>query len=217
MTPRILDRFGLSVRQLLTAVGSASLLGALVLAFLPMPLPSLRGPVTSLANGATIALLGITAVVLGVVRIVQGRDDSTPEPPSLGTPEAANYGSVGSTGHNLDVTIENVDGTLREPGPSEWWEARERDRVEAEIRAAAIDVLARRESIGRDEAAAMVEAGTWTTDPRASSFLGGTDAPEPPLKMQFYDWLSGAAYDRHVEHTVDEIAARADLAEVETG
>jgi hypothetical protein len=216
MTPRILDRLGLPVRPLLTAVGSASLLGALVLAFLPMPLTSLRGPVTAFANGTTIALLGITAAVLGVVRIVQGRADSTADPPSLGTPEAANYDSVGSTGHTLDETIESVDGTLRDPGPSKWWEARERDNVEEEIRAAAIDVLARNHDCSRDEAAAMLEAGTWTTDPRASSFLGGADAPEPPLGMQFYDWLSGEAYDRHVEHTVDEIAARADLTGVET-
>ncbi|WP_257297710.1 hypothetical protein [Haloarchaeobius sp. FL176] len=216
MTPRILDWLGLSVRQLLTAIGSASLLGALVLAFLPVPLTSLRGPVTALANGTTIALLGLAAAVLGVVRIVQGRDDPSPEPPSLGTPEAANYDSVGETGHDLDETIESVDGTLREPGPTEWWEARERNNVEDEIRAAAVSVLARNHDCSPEEAAAMLEAGTWTTDPRARSFLGGADAPEPPLKMQFYDWLSGEAYDRHVEHTVDEIAARADLTEVET-
>ncbi|MFD1645859.1 DUF7269 family protein [Haloarchaeobius litoreus] len=216
MSPRILNRLGISVRGLLTVVGSASLVGALALAFLPMPLTALRGPVVTFANGTTIALLGITAAVLGVVRIVRGRDGSTTEPTSFGVLEAANYDSVGSTGHDLDDTIESVDGTLRDPGPSAWWEARDRDRVEDEIRAVAIDVLARRERCSHDEATAMVEAGTWTTDPRASSFLGGTDAPEPPLKMQFYDWLSGEAYDRHVEHTVDEIAARAGLTEVET-
>ncbi|MFC4407755.1 DUF7269 family protein [Haloarchaeobius iranensis] len=216
MTPRILDRLGLPVRPLLTAVGSASLLGAVALAFLPMPLTTLRAPVTALANGTTIALLGLTAAVLGVFRIVQGRDDEAPEPPSFGTPEAANYDSVGETGHGLDESIESVDGTLREPGPSEWWEARERNSVEEEIRAAAIGVLARSHDCSHEEAAAMLEAGTWTTDPRARSFLGGADAPEPPLKMQFYDWLSGEAYDRHVEHTVDEIAARADLTGVET-
>ena len=36
--------------------------------------------------------------------------------------------------------------------------------------------------------------------------------------MQFFvrDWLSGEAYERHVEHTVAELAERAGLAEVET-
>ncbi|WP_256301347.1 DUF7269 family protein [Haloarchaeobius salinus] len=216
MIPRVLAGFGISVRRALTVVGTASLVGALGLAFLPMPLDALRGPVTTVANGTTIVLLAVTAAVLGVVRIVRERDDAATEPPSVGVPEAANYNSVGATGHDLDATIEKVDGTLHDPGPSEWWKARDRERVEDEIRTAAIDVLARRENCSRDEAAAMLEAGTWTDDPRAGSFLGDETAPEPSLKMQFYDWLSGEAYDRHVEHTVDEIVARADIEEVET-
>ena len=202
--------------RLLPVLGTASLVGAMALAFLPMSLSSLRSPVVSVANETTIVLLGITAAVLGVVQIVRGREETAPEPASFGVPEAANYDSVGSTGHDLDDTIENVDGTLTEPGPTEWWEVRDRNRVEEDIRAAAIDVLVRQENCGPEEAAAMLDTGTWTTDPRASRFLGGENAPEPPLKMQFYDWLSGEAYERHVEHTVDELAARADLTEVET-
>lgn len=215
MSPRVLDRFGISVRGALTVVGTLSLVGAVLLAFLPMPLTGLRGPVVTFANGTTIALLGITAVVLGSIRLVRGRDDTASESASFGTPEAANYNSVGETGHDIDDTIENVDGTLRDPGPSEWWKARDRDRVEERIRTAAVDVLVRTENCSRDEAAAMLAAGTWTTDPRASSFLGDDDAPEPPLRMQFYDWLSGEAYDRHVEHTVAELAERAGVTEGE--
>ncbi|WP_440989630.1 DUF7269 family protein [Haloarchaeobius baliensis] len=214
MIDGVLDR--IPVDRLLPVLGTASLVGAMALAFLPVPLPFLRDPVVTFANGTTIALLGITAAVLGVVHIVRDRDETTRESASFGVPEAANYDSVGSTGQDLDDTIENVDGTLTEPGSTEWWTVRDRERVEEDIRSAAIDVLVRQENCGREEAVAMLEAGTWTTDLRASRFLGGENAPEPPLKMQFYDWLSGEAYDRHVEHTVDELAARADLTEVET-
>lgn len=205
----------LPTRTTLSVLGGTSLVGALALAFLPMPLTQFRPYVTVVASEATIFGLGLLAGVLGAVRLYGSRDESPTEPASLGVPEAANYGSVGATGSDLDDTIENVDGTLTEPRPSEWWQVRDRQTVEGEIRAVAIDVLTRTESCSIDEAAEMLESGTWTTDPRAASFLGGSEAPDPPLRLQFYDWLSGEAYDRHVEHTVDEIAKRDGLTEAD--
>lgn len=212
---RLLTRT-VTTRSVLTALGAASLLGAIVLAFLPVPLPGLRGPVTAVANSTTVFLLGLTAGVLGAVRLHRATDGAESEAPSLGVPEAANYGSVGATGRELDRTIEQVDGTLAEPRPSEWWAMRERETVEDEIRRVAVAVLVKDGDRSHEEASAMLDAGTWTDDPRARSFLGGDAAPDPPLTMQFYDWLSGEAYDRHVEHTVDEIADRAGITEVET-
>lgn len=204
----------LPTRRLLLAVGVASLVGALALAVVPLPLSGLRPLVAAVANGTTVFLLALAVGVFGAAALYD-RGRATAEPDSLGTPEAASYGSAGAAGGDFDDTVGGVDGTLADPRPSEWWELREREAIEDELRDLAVRTLARSERCSPDEAAAMLDAGTWTDDPRARRFLGGPDAPDPPLRLQLADWLSGEAYDRHVEHTVAAIAAHAD-GEVET-
>lgn len=212
----IVDRDTFPKRRALTALGVASLVGAVVVGFLPTSLAGLRPYVVPFANRATVFLLALVAVVLGAVRLYGTGWESQTDAVAVGRPEAATYGSRGETGDDIDDAVENADGTLDSPRPAEWWEIRRRETVEEEIRTVATRVVAETEDCSPGEAAAMLDAGTWTDDPRAASFLGTDAAPEPPLRTRFSDWLSGEAYDRHVEHTVDELAKRADLPEVDT-
>ncbi|MUV50741.1 hypothetical protein GJ630_14085, partial [Haloarcula sp. CBA1122] len=50
-----------------------------------------------------------------------------------------------------------------------------------------------------------VRTGSWTDDRRAAAFLGGPDAPDPPIEMQLRDWASGEGFDRKVEAAATEI------------
>ena len=49
------------------------------------------------------------------------------------------------------------------------------------LEAAAITAVADRENCSREQARERIEAGTWTDDAHAAAFLGGAEAPSPPL------------------------------------
>ncbi|WP_435362025.1 DUF7269 family protein [Haloarchaeobius sp. DFWS5] len=212
-------------RQLLYGIGTASFLAAAALAFLPLSLEPLRPYVTGiLTNTGTVLFLGLAGGAVGALHLYTTKtngpidggdeDDYATSAQRFGVPEEATYQARESAGANIDDSVEKLTGELPGSRAKNWWQSRERLEVEGAIRTAAIDVLMSSENCSHDEAKAHLDNGTWTDDPRAAAFLG-PEAPELPIKMQFYDWLSGEAYERHVTHTVDEIADRAGLLEAE--
>ncbi|WP_435346503.1 DUF7269 family protein [Haloarchaeobius sp. HRN-SO-5] len=211
----ILDSPRFPTRTVLATVGTAAFVAAVLLAFLPVPLTPVRPYVAVLANEVAVFLLGIVGGGIGLWHLYGTRQESPGTAAVSDTPEAATYNARESTGADIDDTVEEL-GALPDSKTTDWWVMHERWDVEETVQTLAIDVLVRTENLTRNEAQRRVKRGEWTDDVRAANFLGGNTVPELPLRMQFYDWLSGEAYERHVRHTVDEIAARADLQEVET-
>ncbi|MFC4541063.1 DUF58 domain-containing protein [Halosolutus amylolyticus] len=85
-------------------------------------------------------------------------------------------------------------------------------RTRRGLRAAAITVLTRYGDCTEDEARTRVDEGTWTADPRAAAFLGDTDGPSRTIAGRLRDRVAGGSqYDRNIRHTVDAIAAVADV------
>ncbi|WP_267643659.1 DUF7269 family protein [Haloarchaeobius amylolyticus] len=208
---RIFDR-----RLVLLLVGVGAFLGALVLAFLPYPMEPTRPYVEGiLTSRGTVLFLGMAGGIIGALHLYRTEREEPRAVLDGAFPESARYQARESAGESFDSSVETLTGELPDSKSRTWWQSRERLEVEKQVRAVALDVLQRSENWSREEAEAHLERGTWTDDPRAASYLGGEAAPDLPLKMQFYDWLSGEAFERHVTHTVDEIAERAELTEVE--
>ncbi len=82
-----------------------------------------------------------------------------------------------------------------------------RKRLRSALRSAAIAVLTHYRGDTPDEAAAAIDAGTWTVDPYAVTFLSPS-ADAVPLRRRFRDTLARtASLDRDVGRTVSAIAA----------
>ena len=76
---------------------------------------------------------------------------------------------------------------------------------------AAVAVLTRFGGDTESKAKERVEAGTWTDDIYAASFLGGEDAPRVPLRRQLRDKLARESLtQRKLRHTVAAIEAVVD-------
>ncbi|WP_435320568.1 DUF7269 family protein [Haloarchaeobius sp. TZWSO28] len=201
-------------KSALLLVGTGALVGALVLAFLPYPMEPSRPYVEGiLTNRGTVLFLGLTGGIIGAVHLYRTERDETTDVLSGVFPEGASYQARESAGDSFDSSVQNLTGELPDSNSSSWWRSRERLEVERQVRAVAVEVLQSSENWTEAEARAHLERGTWTDNPRAARFLGGNEAPELPLKMQFFDWLSGEAFERHVTHTVDELADCAGLLE----
>lgn len=81
-------------------------------------------------------------------------------------------------------------------------------RVREGLTAVAVAVLSQFEGLSESEARERVEAGTWTDDLDAASFLGGTDAPSRPRRTRLRTRLTrGSSTRRKLRRTVDAIAA----------
>ncbi len=79
-------------------------------------------------------------------------------------------------------------------------------RMREGLTAVVTAVLTRFEGLTESDAANQVDAGTWTENEYAAAFLGGADAPDPPLRARIRDRLRGEpATQRGVRHTVDAI------------
>lgn len=143
--------------------------------------------------------------------------------------------TLGRTRRSVQPLRERPKPPVRSPRPGTAFETRlaetidpsvsrrrrleRRDRLEAELRALAVEAV----STGADcpEAAArkIVETGRWSDDPRATAVLGGPEAP----RLSWHRWLLDLlrmenAYLRRVRHAVEEIEAlsRTDGVEVDT-
>jgi len=83
-------------------------------------------------------------------------------------------------------------------------------RLREGLREAAVTVLSQYDSQSTTEAEEAVETGTWTDDMYAAAFIGGEQAPTPPLRVRVPNALRRESpFKRGARHTVDAIAAAA--------
>lgn len=81
-----------------------------------------------------------------------------------------------------------------------------REELLASLRSIAATAYANRAGIATEEAAAAIEAGAWTDDPRAAAFLAAPSGPSVPLWLWLVDLVRSAdPFGRHLEATIDEI------------
>lgn len=81
----------------------------------------------------------------------------------------------------------------------------ERQRVREQLRAVVVETLGNTEGCTTEEAERRVEAGTWTDDPWARSFVG--ECAGPSLSQRVRALAQGdPGFRRHVHRTVAELA-----------
>jgi hypothetical protein len=197
-------------RPLLSVVGACALLLGLVTAFVPGAGDVVAGSVrVVLGSPVIVVLVTLGGGAYGLFHLYRTGSAASEENPLVGLdPERAHYGSHNVSGENIDESVDAVGGELPESEAKDWWTYRERNEVTSALETVTVRVLASEHDVSSDAAERLVASGEWTQDSRAAAFLG-SDAPELPLKLQFVDWLSGEAYQRRVEATVDEIARHA--------
>ncbi|WP_254769108.1 DUF7269 family protein [Salinilacihabitans rarus] len=186
-------------RPLLVAVGGAALAVALAAAFGALP-----AALAALGRDSLVVGTGLLAVAVGAatLRTAGGAADDRLPVPSDGPP--AESRRVGAT---IDYLVERpgLDGASLRRRVRRSLLARRR------VRETAIDVLADRDDLSTEEAAASVRDGTWTDDPRAAACLA--EDVEVPLRIRVEDWVHGARDRRQFEAAIAEIDALANDAE----
>jgi hypothetical protein len=205
-----------------TVLGLAALAGAVFVVTFPSVLPDVssgtaRGVrVVASISAAAIGLFGLYTVVrtqdsdLPPVKGSQPRDpyhdDADDEPEELLDellePETAQADDEDLVGHEIDDLLSEIDGRV---DPYSGLEASYASEVRNRLRADAREVLAETTDMSLEAAAQAVRTGSWTEDRRATAFLGGPEAPDPPIEMQLRDWASGEGFDRTVEAATAEI------------
>ena len=206
-----------------TLVGLAALAGAVFVVAFPSALPDVgSGTAGQLQLGASIGavvigLFGLYTVVRtqdSALPPIKGsqphspyRDRSTDDEPTelldeLLEPEATRTNSVDTVGDDVDELLTKIDGRV---DPYNGLEASYASEVRDRLREAARQVLVETAELSTEAAAREVRAGSWTDDRRAIAFLGGPEAPDPPIEMQLRDWASGEGFDRKVEAAAAEV------------
>lgn len=190
---------------------------ALAAAVAVVVLPGTVLPPLELAN-ETVRSLRSFAVLLGAFVGIFGLyvayhrgdgddvDDSPVESVELPAenPERTHGPTNAAVGSELDDRLERVGG-LVEDAPDEAYSAYQ---IERSLRGLAVRVVSTTADCSTERAREHVDQGTWTDDVRAAAFVGGEDGPERTVRMRIGDWASGRPFDRQVEATVDELAAR---------
>lgn len=93
-----------------------------------------------------------------------------------------------------------------------------RSRIREGLRSAAVSVLTQYGAYSEPEAEEALAAGTWTDNIYAAAFLGGENAPRPPVRTRLRDIVRReSSLERGVRHTVDAIAATAGVTSQMTG
>jgi len=202
-----------AARRVVAVVGSLALALAVVTAFVPVVGDAVAGALGVAFGGPLIVFVGgLVGGAYGLTKLYEsGRGAAAPAPLAGKRPERAQYEAASVSGEDVDEAVAAVGGELPESTARDWWTYRERNDVESTLRTLAVDVLASEHDVSGADAAVLIEDGSWTDDDRAAAFLGGERAAALPLRVQFVDWLSGRAYERRVEATVDAIASHAGL------
>lgn len=206
-------------RKLVGAVGYGALALALVAAFVPGAGDAIAATVGVVFGTPLVVVAGgLVAGAYGLKRLYEtGNAGTEPESLTARPPERAHYPASSVSGENVDESVEAVGAALPEASAKDWWSYRERNDVTTTLRTLATDVLASEHDVSRADAAEMLAVGSWTDDDRAAAFLGGDEAAVLPLRVQFVDWLSGRAYERRAEATVDAVARHAGLSSTAVG
>ena len=179
----------------LALVGTASLLLALAVAFVPSvaallrPLAGLTGTTTVLLFGAVAGLLGLWSFKRGV-----GDADETDLWAPRRLPERAYYDEHRTAGADVDAVLDDEDAGS---GP--------RSNAQSRIRETAVSVIANARNCSNGEANNRLNRGSWTDDPRAAAFFAKPGVSTVPLRARIRDWASGEAFDRQARHAVAEL------------
>ncbi|MFB6298211.1 MAG: hypothetical protein ABEH56_06795 [Salinirussus sp.] len=198
----------------LAVVGLASLTVAVVVLLrpdvLPVDDPTVAELIGILGSEGLVALGGagvIASVALSLYRRVSGDggdgsgsrsrvDSPVPYPPE--TPRVALSERPGSAFDNRLEAVGTGRGSRRER------------QLRATLERTAVDCLVAAEGCDEATARERVETGTWTDDPRAAAFLGGSGS-RPPWWVELWDWLRPMPrVERRVRHTVAAVDTVAD-------
>jgi hypothetical protein len=195
------------------AVGAVALVLAALTAFVPVLGEAVAGTVGVLfGNPVVVVLASIVGGGYGLVRLYRLGSSTTGSPALVANPpERASYDQHEVTGSSIDESVAAVGSELPESSAKDWWTYREKSDVESTLEHVTVCVLASEHDVSSAAATQMVEDGSWTDDPRATAFLSDDVGSALPLRVQFVDWLSGEAYQRRVDATVDAIARHAGL------
>ncbi|WP_336357745.1 DUF7269 family protein [Haloarcula sp. CGMCC 1.6347] len=206
-----------------TLLGLVALAGAVFVVTFPSVLPDVgSGTAERLQLGASIGaavigLFGLYTVVRtqdSALPPIKGsqphspyRDRGTDDEPAelldeLLESEATQAKSGDMVGEDIDELLAKIDGRV---DPYNGLEASYASEVRNRLREAARQVLVETADMSTEAAARDVRTGSWTDNRRAAAFLGGPEAPDPPIEMQLRDWASGEGFDRKVEAAAAEI------------
>ncbi|MFC4449115.1 DUF7269 family protein [Halorussus aquaticus] len=151
---------------ILTAVGLVAVALGLLMAFVP-------GFAAAIGTGyAAVTVVGLLALVQAI-RVARSRQATELE--ATETPDVETVETVPTPGDEFDRTVAELrSGPRRDL-------IRERADLRETLETAAVTAVADRENCSREQARERLDAGTWTDDRHAASFLGGEDAPSPPV------------------------------------
>lgn len=204
-------------------LGLAALAGAVFVVTFPSVLPKVDSGTTrsirvvASISAAVIGLFGLYSVVrtqdsdLPPVKGSQPRDpyhddaaDDEPEEllDELLEPETTQVESDDLVGDGIDDLLSEIDGRV---DPYSGLEASYASEVRNRLRETVRQVLVETTDMSPEAAARAVRTGSWTEDRRAAAFLGGPEAPDPPIEVQLRNWASGEGFDRKVEAATAEI------------
>jgi hypothetical protein len=206
-----------------TLLGLAALAGAVFVVTFPSVLPDVGSgtarqlQLVASVSAAVIGVFGLYTVVRtqdSTLPPIKGsqprdpyRDDETGDRSTelldeLLEPEATQAESGELVGDDIDELLEKIDGRV---DPYNGLEASYASEIRNRLREAARQMLVETAEMSMEAAARDVRTGSWTDNRRAATFLGGPDAPDPPIEMQLRDWASGEGFDRKVEAATAEI------------
>ncbi|MUW14040.1 DUF58 domain-containing protein [Halorubrum sp. CBA1125] len=185
----------MNYRRLASLVGIAALGFSLITIVYPGLVAFSLGP--SIVSG-----IGVLALVQAL-RVVQTRRHESLD--EAATPDPELPVGTASPGDELETVLNQFLGSRRT--------YYHRTRIREGLRSAAVSVLTQYEAYTATEAEEAVTAGTWTDDRYAAAFLGGENAPSPPLRPRLRGIVRReAAFNQGVRRTVDAIAAMAGAA-----
>ena len=179
----------------LALVGTASLLLALAVAFVPSvaallrPLAGLTGTTTVLLFGGVAGLLGLWSFKRGV-----GDADETELWSPRRLPERAYYDEHRTAGADVDAVLDDEEAGS---GP--------RTNARSRIRETAVSVIANAHNCSNGEANQRLNDGSWTDDPRAAAFFAKPGVSTVPLRARIRDWASGESFERQARYAVAEL------------
>ncbi|WP_158057986.1 DUF308 domain-containing protein [Halorussus halophilus] len=149
-----------------------------------------------------VTMVGLLALVQGL-RIARARKETDVE--GVETPDVETVETMPTPGGEFDEQVAALNSGPRRES------IRKRRQLRETLEAEALAAVARRENCSREEAEEMLRAGTWTDDPHAAAFLGGADAPRPPIRDRLRLAVSTQSLFQHrVRRTADAVALAAD-------
>lgn len=147
-------------------------------------------------------MIGLLALVQGL-RVARARKETDIE--GLATPDVETVESMPTPGGEFDERVATLNSGPRRSS------IRKRRQLREALEAEALAAVARRENCSREEAEAILRAGTWTNDPHAAAFLGGSEAPSPPLRDRLRLAASTQSVFQHqARRTADAVSLAAD-------